>query len=96
MILRTAILGALLAAGPAFAAETSAPKPPASTVPEKIAPGGKPEGPAQNLSDKLNQSNGVIEPREVDSGMHKAPPATGDSNAVRSPGTGGEAAPQAK
>ncbi len=87
--------GALLAAGPALAAET-APKPPPSTVPEKIAPGAEPSGPAKNLSDKLNKSDGVIQPREVDSGIHKEAPTTGDSNDVRPPGTSGDAAPQAK
>jgi hypothetical protein len=94
MILRTATLGALLAAGPAFAAET-APKPPPTTIPEKIAPGAKPEGPAQNLSEKLDRSDGVIQPKEVDPGMHKQPPAVGDTEIVRPPGAG-ESATQAK
>ena len=97
MILRTAILGALLAASSAYAANDSAPKPPATTIPEKIAPGAKPEGPAQNLSDKLDKSGGVIQPKVVDPGMDKTAPTTGDPNVVRPPGTsGGEAAPQAK
>ena len=97
MILRTAILGACLAAGPALAANDSAPKPPASTIPEKIGPGGKPEGPAQNLSEKLDKSGGVIRPKEVDPGMDKTAPTTSDRNVVRPPGTsGGDAAPQAK
>ncbi len=97
MILRTAALAGLLAAAPALAAGPPAPKPPATTIPEKIAPGAKPEGPAKNLSEKLDQSNGVIEPKDVDPGMNKAAPATGDPNVVRPPGTsGGETAPQAK
>jgi len=97
MIRRTALFAALLAAAPTFAAETPAPKPAPTVVPEKIAPGAKPEGPAQNLSDKLDQSGGVIQPKEVDPEMHKAPPATGDPNVLRPPGTGGGAeGPQAK
>jgi hypothetical protein len=95
MILRTATLGALLAAGSALAAEAPAPKPAPTTIPEKIAPGAKPEGPAQNLSEKLDQSGGVIQPKEVDPGMHKTAPATGDANVVRPPRTG-DTAPQAK
>jgi hypothetical protein len=94
---RTALLAAtvVLAAAPALAAET-APKPPPTTIPEKIAPGAEPSGPAKNLSDKLNKSDGVIQPREVDSGIHKEAPTTGDPNVVRPPGTGGDAAPQPK
>jgi hypothetical protein len=90
MILRMATLGALIAAAPVLAAETPAPKPAPTTIPEKIAPGAKPTGPAQNLSDKLNQSGGVIHPKEVDPAMHVTPPATGDTGVVRPPGTGGE------
>ena len=94
---RLAAIVALFAAVSAQAAETPAPKPAPTVVPERIAPGAKPEGPAQNLSDKLNQSGGVIQPKEVDPEMHKAPPATGDPNVLRPPGTGGGAeAPQAK
>ncbi len=80
---------------PALAVEAPAPKPPATTIPEKIAPGAEPSGPAQNLSEKLNQSGGVIQPKEVDPDMHKEPPATGDPNIVRPPGTGsGDAKPR--
>ena len=96
MILRTAILGALIAASPAFAANDAAPKPPATTIPEKIAPGAEPSGPAQSLSEKLDKSGGVIQPKEVDPGMDKTAPTTSDRNVVRPPGTGGDAAPQAK
>ena len=95
MIFRMATLGALLAAAPALAAET-APKPPATAIPEKIAPGAEPSGPAQNLSEKLDKSGGVIQPRDVDPGMDKTAPTAGDPNMVRPPGTGGDAAPQAK
>jgi hypothetical protein len=96
MILRTVLLGGLLAAGPAYAANDAAPKPPATTIPEKIAPGAEPSGPAKNLSDKLNASGGVIAPKEVDPGMDKTTPSTADPNVVRPPGTGADPAPQAK
>ena len=96
MILRAIALGALFAAS-AEAAETPAPKPAPTTIPEKIAPGAKPEGPAKNLSDKLNQSGGVIAPKDVDPAMDKPAPTTGDPNVVRPPGTsGGAEAPQPK
>jgi hypothetical protein len=57
----------------------------------------KPTPPAQNLSKKLNQSNGVIHPKEVDPAIEKPAPKTGDSNVVPPPGTsGGAPAPQPK
>ena len=88
---------AALATSPALA-QTTAPKPAPTTIPEKIAPGAQPTGPSQNLSKRLNQSDGVIQPRQdPDPGMQKAAPSTGDSNAVPPPGTpGGKDAPQAK
>jgi hypothetical protein len=52
---------------------------------------------AQNLSKKLNQSNGVIHPKEVDPAIEKSVPKTGDPNVVPPPGTsGGAGAPQPK
>lgn len=95
---RLVIFGlAVLAAGPAFA-QAAAPKPAPTTIPEKIAPGAQPTGPTQNLSRRLDQSDGVIKPgQDPDPGMQKAAPSTGDSNAVPPPGTpGGKDAPQAK
>src|SRR4051794_36783472 len=92
--LRSAALAALLVAAPAFA-ETPAPKPPPSTIPEKIAPGAEPTGPAKNLSEKLKQSGGVIQPKEDDSGIEKRAPQPGDPNVIPPP-TGGSQAPEPK
>jgi hypothetical protein len=53
--------------------------------------------PAQNLSEKLNRSNGVIHPKEVDPAIEKPAPQTEDPNVVPPPGTsGGAPAPQPK
>ena len=54
--------------GPAFA---QAPKP---TAPLDSAPGAEPTPPAQDLSKQLNQSNGVIHPKEVDPAIEKGAP----------------------
>jgi hypothetical protein len=83
--LRLLIAGFTLVGGAAFA---QAPN-----------PGGTPgdAAPAQNLSKKLNQSNGVIHPKEVDSAIEKPVPKVGDPNVVPPPGTSGAAsAPQPK
>ena len=82
------VAGVALVAGPAFAQATS----PATknTVPDANPP-------AQSLSKELSQSNGVIRPKEVDPGIQKPAPHTGDPNVVPPPGTsGGAAAPQPK
>jgi hypothetical protein len=82
------VAGAALVAGAAFA-QTTSPAPNGST------PDAKP--PAENLSKELNQSNGVIHPKEVDPGIQKPAPKTGDPNIVPPPGTsGGAPAPQPK
>jgi hypothetical protein len=47
------------------------------------APTATPSG--QNLSDKLNQSNGVIQPKEVDPAIEKLAPKTADPNVVPPP-----------
>ena len=53
--------------------------------------------PAQNLSKTLNQSDGVIHPKEVDPAIEKPVPKVGDPNVVPPPGTsGGAPAPQPK
>ena len=53
--------------------------------------------PAQNLSEKLNRSNGVIHPKEIDSAIEKPAPKAGDENVVPPPGAaGGVPAPQPK
>jgi hypothetical protein len=84
----TLAAGVTLIAGAAFAQTTSpAPK---DTVPDANPP-------AQNLSKELNQSNGVIHPKEVDPAIDKAAPNVRDPNVVPPPGTaGGSPAPQPK
>jgi hypothetical protein len=62
---------ALLSTSGAFA-QTTAPTPTAT-----------PSG--QNLSEKLNQSNGVIQPKEVDPAIEKPAPTTADPNVVPPP-----------
>ena len=44
-----------------------------------------------NLSDKLNASNGVIRPKEVDPKIEKPAPSTGTSNVIPPPGSPGGA-----
>jgi hypothetical protein len=67
--LRPLAAGVLLSAGCAFAQTT--------------APTATPSG--QNLSEKLNQSNGVIQPKEVDPAIAKPAPKTADPNVVPPP-----------
>jgi hypothetical protein len=56
-----------------------------------------PTAPAQNLSEKLNRSNGVIHPKEVDPAIQRPAPDARDPNVVPPPGTsGGAPAPQPK
>jgi hypothetical protein len=88
-------------AGSSALAQTPSPAPtpttPLDSVPEKIAPGAKPTGPTQNLSDKLNQSNGVIHPKEVDPAIDRPAPKVLDPNVIPPPGTSGDTpAPQPK
>ncbi|MGC2788231.1 MAG: hypothetical protein WA397_31220 [Roseiarcus sp.] len=84
------VAGAALAAGAAFA-QTPSP------APNETTPGAKSTAPGQSLSKELNQSNGVIHPKEVDPGIQKPAPRTGDPNVVPPPGTsGGAPAPQPK
>lgn len=99
MIFRPSLPGAtviaLLAAAP-VCAQTSAPKPAPTTIPEKIAPGAKPTAPAKNLSRELNRSNGVIHPKDVDPAMNKGAPSTSDRNVIPPPASGGGSKSQAK
>jgi hypothetical protein len=94
------VAGVTLVAGSAFAQApnpTPTPEAPPDSVPGETTPGAKPTAPAQNLSEKLNQSNGVIHPKEVDPTIEKPAPKTGDPNVVPPPGTsGGAPAPQPK
>ena len=75
------VAGVTLAGGSAFA-----------QAPNPATPDTKP-----NLSKQLNQSNGVIHPKEVDSAIEKPAPKVGDPNVVPPPETsGGAGAPQPK
>jgi hypothetical protein len=83
------VAGLTLVAGSAFAEAPSPAPAPAAPV-ESTAPG-------QNLSEKLNRSNGVIRPKEVDPAIEKPAPNPGDSNVIPPGGTSGDApAPQPK
>src|SRR5271157_1556407 len=98
--LRLLIGGVTLVAGSAFAQTpnpTPTPTVPPDSVPGQIAPGANPTAPAQNLSEKLNQSDGVIHPKEVDPAIEKPSPQVRDRNVVPPPGTsGGAPAPKPK
>jgi hypothetical protein len=87
------VAGAALVAGPAFAqAPNPAPNP---TAPLDSTPDANPTAPAQDLSKKLNQSNGVIHPKEVDPAIERGTPNVRDPNVVPPPATsGGSQAPQ--
>jgi hypothetical protein len=67
--LRPLTAGVLLSCGCAFA--------------QTPTPTATPSG--QNLSEKLNQSNGVIQPKEVDPAIEKPAPKTADPNVVPPP-----------
>jgi hypothetical protein len=94
------VAGATLVAGAAFAqAPNPAPNPtaPLDSAPRETTPGATPTAPAQNLSKELNQSNGVIHPKEVDPAIEKPAPKVKDPNVVPPPGTSGDApAPKPK
>jgi hypothetical protein len=82
------VAGVTFVASAAFAQATR-------PAPNEITPGAK--APAGNLSKELSQSNGIIHPKEVDPGIQKPTPKTGDPNVVPPPGTsGGAPAPQPK
>jgi hypothetical protein len=84
------VAGVTLLAGAAFAQATS-------PAPKETTPGASPAPPTQNLSKELNQSNGIIRPKEVDPGIEKPAPNARDPNVVPPPGTsGGAPAPQPK
>jgi hypothetical protein len=83
------IAGITLVAGSVFAQAPGKPEP-TPAAPLNSAPG-------ENLSEKLNRSNGVIHPKEVDPTIEKPVPKTGDPNVVPPPGTsGGAPEPQPK
>ena len=93
------VAGVILAGGAAYAQAPSPapnPTPPLDWGPSKATPDAKATAPP-SLSKTLNQSNGVIHPKEVDPGIEKPPPRTGDPNVVPPPvATGGASAPQPK
>ena len=93
--LQGAVIVALLATVPTCA-QTLAPRPAPTTIPEKIAPGAKPTSPSKNLSKELDRSNGVIHPKDVDPAMNKGAPNMRDRNVIPPPASGGALAPQAK
>jgi hypothetical protein len=85
-----------LVAGPAFA-QAPGPTPTPAAAPDSAPGETTPGAPAENLSKKLNQSNGVIHPKEVDPAIEKPAPKAGDPNVIPPPGTsGGALAPQPK
>ena len=59
------VAGATLVVGSAFAQAAN---------PETTRGDAKPTAPGQNLSEKLNRSNCVIHPKEVDTGIEKGAP----------------------
>jgi hypothetical protein len=90
------VAGVTLVAGSGFAQAPSQTPTPAAPL-ESTTPGANPTAPAQNLSEKLNRSNGVIHPKEVDPAIEKPVPQVGDPNVMPPPGTsGGASAPQPK
>ena len=83
------VAGVTLVAGAALAQATS--------PPNEVTPGANSTAPAQDLSKELNQSNGVIHPKEVDRAIEKPAPNARDPNVVPPPGaSGGAHAPQPK
>jgi len=94
------VAGVALVAGPAFAQTPNpAPTPGAAldSAPGQDTSGAPPASPAESLSEKLNLSNGVIHPREVDPAIEKPAPKAGDPNVIPPPGaSGGAPAPQPK
>jgi len=84
------VAGVTLMAGAAFAEATG-------QALNGSAPSANPSAAGQNLSKELNQSNGVIHPKEVDPAIEKPTPNARDPNVVPPPGTtGGAPAPQPK
>jgi hypothetical protein len=84
------VAGVSLVAGAAVAQTTS-------PAPNETMPGAKTDPSAQSLSKELSQSNGVVHPKEVDPGIQKPAPLTGDLNVVPPPGTSrGAPAPRPK
>jgi hypothetical protein len=84
------VVAGALVTGAAFAQATN-------PAPNEAAPGASSNAPAQSLSKELNQSNGIIHPKEVDPAIEKPTPNARDPNVVPPPGaSGGAGAPQPK
>ena len=71
------VAGVTIVAGSVFAQAPGKPEP-TPAAPLNSAPG-------ENLSEKLNQSNGVIHPKEVDPAIEKPAPNARDPNVVPPP-----------
>jgi hypothetical protein len=70
---------------------------PTRAAPLSVQGESTPGAPARNLSEKLNQSNGAIHPKEVDPDIEKPVPKVGDANVAPPPGTSdGASAPKSK
>ena len=83
------VAGVTIVAGSVFAQAPGKPEP-TPEAPLNSAPG-------ENLSEKLNRSNGVIHPKDVDPTIGSPVLGAGFSNVVPPPGSsGGAPAPQAK
>jgi hypothetical protein len=87
----------LLVAAAALVADIALAQAATPTASPDTTPAAKPTAPAEDLSKKLNESNGIIHPKEVDPAIEKGAPNVQDPNVVPPPATsGGSAAPQPK
>jgi hypothetical protein len=80
-----ALLVAPVAAQAASSTDSATPDPSAGHVAPDSAFAKQPG----DLSDKLDKSNGVIRPKEVDPSIEKTPPPTGTAAVIRPPGSDG-------
>ena len=88
--LRLLIGGVTLVAGSAFAQTpnpTPTPSAPLALGSRSDCARRRPGAPTQNLSERLNQSSGVIHPKEVDPAIEKPAPQARDPNVVPPPGS---------
>jgi hypothetical protein len=101
------VAAGMLVAAPAFAQSPrpaqQAPRPAqqaprlAQQAPRPVQNEPAPDAPAESLSKKLNRSNGVIHPKEMDPGIEKPAPKVGDPNVLPPPQrSDGAPAPQPK
>ena len=79
------------------AAQTAQPTPPMDSASENAKPDPKATETPESPSGTLDQTKGVIKPKDTDPSMEKPAPSTGDKDVIKPPGTpGGPPAPQAK